>query len=54
MARKHEISAIVAFMEMLPVSSSNLSLVGYDKADGSLHVRFKSGATYVYGRRLAA
>ncbi len=34
--------------ELKPVESSNIAALGYDDADGSLHVRFKSGGTYRY------
>jgi hypothetical protein len=30
------------------IKSSNLSAIGYDGSKAELHVRFKSGATYVY------
>ena len=33
-------------MELTPVESSNIAAVGH--ADGNLHVRFKSGAEYIY------
>lgn len=33
-------------MTMIPVSSSNLSAVGYE--DTTLYVRFHSGSTYAY------
>lgn len=33
-------------MQMIPVSSSNLSSVGYK--NGTLHVRFNSGWLYAY------
>ena len=33
-------------MKMIPVSSSNLSSVGYE--NGTLHVRFNSGSLYSY------
>lgn len=33
---------------MLPVVSSNISHVGYDYMDGSLHIRFHSGAEWRY------
>ena len=34
--------------EMNPVVSSNVEAIGYDPDNQELHVRFKSGATYVY------
>lgn len=34
------------FMQMQPVSSSNIEAIGYES--GTLHVRFKGGATYAY------
>lgn len=33
-------------MQMIPVSSSNLSAIGYE--DGTLYIRFNSGAKYWY------
>ena len=33
-------------MKMTPVSSSNLSAIGYDR--GTMHIRFNSGGTYAY------
>lgn len=33
-------------MKMIPVSSSDLSSVGYE--DDTLYIRFNSGATYYY------
>lgn len=35
-------------MNMTPVLSSTLSVVGYDPATGSLELRFKSRAVYRY------
>lgn len=35
-------------MEMQAAASSNISHVGYDEATQTLHVTFKSGATYEY------
>ena len=34
--------------DMTPVSSSNLSAVGYDSQNRQLFIRFHSGALYVY------
>ncbi len=34
--------------EMVPVESSNLNAVGYVPSVKALHVRFKSGQTYVH------
>lgn len=33
---------------LTPVSSTNLEAIGYDKATGTLRIRFTSGATYDY------
>ena len=33
-------------MTMKPVSSSNIESVGYE--DGTMHVKFRSGKTYVF------
>lgn len=33
-------------MVMQPVSSSNIASIGYD--NGTLHIRFQSGAAYAY------
>lgn len=33
-------------IELQPVESSNIEAVGHDAATNTLHVRFKSGATY--------
>lgn len=33
-------------MELIPVESSNIAAIGYES--GTLHVRFKDGATYQY------
>ena len=35
-------------MDMIPVSSSNLSAVGYDPSTATLYVSFHSGSTYAY------
>lgn len=35
-------------MDMIPVSSSNLSAVGYDAASRTLCIRFIKGGTYAY------
>lgn len=35
-------------MEMIPVSSSNLSAVGYDAESQILYIRFHSGSLYAY------
>lgn len=35
--------------DMLPVTSSNVSHIGYDPASRELHITFKSGGTYSYG-----
>lgn len=35
-------------MEMIPVSSSNLSSVGYNPDTGDLYIRFHNGGLYVY------
>jgi hypothetical protein len=35
-------------MNMIPVNSSNLSAVGYDKSTMTMHIRFKSGRLYAY------
>ena len=35
-------------VEMTYVDSSNIEAVGYDDAAEELHVRFLTGATYVY------
>lgn len=35
-------------MELIPISSSNLSAVGYDEGPMTLQVQFKNGATYSY------
>jgi hypothetical protein len=34
--------------DMLPVDSSNISAIGYDKAEEDLWVQFSSGRTYIY------
>lgn len=34
--------------EMTYVDSSNIEAIGYDDATQELHVRFLSGATYIY------
>ena len=34
--------------QMVPVQSSNLNLVGYEPAAGTLYITFKSGDTYAY------
>ena len=34
--------------EMNPVVSSNVEAIGYDPDSQELHVRFRSGATYMY------
>jgi len=36
------------FMKMIPVSSSNLSAVGYDSSTHVLYVSFHSGSMYAY------
>ena len=38
----------MANVEMKPVSSSNVSSVGYDADQARLYVEFTSGATYLY------
>lgn len=35
-------------MQMIPVSSSNLSAAGYDPNSSTLIVNFKNGTTYKY------
>ena len=35
-------------MERVPVDSSNLASVGYDKKTFTLEIQFKSGGTYQY------
>jgi len=35
-------------MNMISVSSSNLSAVGYDKSTMTMHIRFNSGRLYAY------
>lgn len=34
--------------EMIYVDSSNIESIGYDDGDRELHVRFLSGALYIY------
>jgi hypothetical protein len=38
----------MATVEMVLVLSSVLEAVGFDRGHGELHVRFRSGETYVY------
>lgn len=40
--------ATKALPEMTPVESSNIAAIGHDAAANELHVRFTSGAHYVY------
>jgi hypothetical protein len=35
-------------MQMRPITSTNVSAVGYDPASRRMHVQFSSGATYEY------
>jgi hypothetical protein len=35
-------------IEMIPVSSSNISAVGYDKDNEIVQVQFLNGTTYIY------
>jgi hypothetical protein len=35
-------------IELTPVSSSNVAAIGFDPETKQLHVRYKSGGTYVY------
>lgn len=35
-------------VEMIPVSSSNIAALGYDKDDEIVHVQFLNGSTYIY------
>ena len=35
-------------MNRIPVTSSNLSEVGYDRANSTLEISFKKGGTYQY------
>lgn len=35
-------------MKLEPVTSSNVSAIGYDPDAKALHVQYKSGATYIY------
>ena len=37
-------------VEMTYVDSSNVEAIGYDKETQQLHVRFLSGATYMYDK----
>lgn len=37
-------------MQMIPVSSSAISAVGYDLNTMQMHIRFKQGKTYIFCR----
>ncbi|MDE0158082.1 MAG: KTSC domain-containing protein [Gammaproteobacteria bacterium] len=35
-------------VEMIPVSSSNVAMVGYDETNEIVHVQFLNGSEYIY------
>ena len=42
--------AAMGDFEMVPVESSNIDSIGYDKTEELLYVRFKNGSLYNYER----